>query len=193
MECLDRPLVAPDLELQQDQDIDLLTSWLNYCELQADCHDKNTVACKTLNFLIYMPAILLSVVAGTANIGVGSTSQQNCTESGKNWMTIGFGAMGLLSGALFSLQRSLQLPELQTIHKFYADEYTKLAMEIRMQIVLDATTRYQAYKTMGEFIKHCKRSLDVLIDRAPLVDERIKNKALKRQKEKAPSPSPSPK
>lgn len=152
--------------------VDILKEWRIYSLRQAKMHNVMRSIYRFRNLSLAIPAILLSTVSGSANISMGSRS---CSE-GNNWLSILFGALGLSSAAMFSIHRYLNLPELQKEHDFYADEFEKLGNEITMQLTLDTEEGSQAYRNLAEFMKECKKTLDVLIDKAPPVFGRIEKR-----------------
>ncbi len=140
---------------------DLLESWQEYCKTQSKLHNKSRSYFRHWNYFVAIPAILLSTVAGTANV---STSRENNTI---NIYSLVFGLMSVSSAVLFSIHRYLRLSELQQEHDFYGDMYEMLALEIEMQKVLETDEKSRCYKNLSEFMKNCKRQLDILIDKSP--------------------------
>lgn len=159
---------------EQPATLDVLNEWRTYCLIQCQAHNKMRSIYKHRNYALAVPAILLSTIGGAANISVGAN---NCNNS-ISWLSVLFGTIGLTSAAMFSIHRYLHLPELQKEHDIYADEFEKLSNEITLQLTLDHEKGSQAYRNLAEFMKECKRSMDVLIDKAPpifaSVEENIK-------------------
>ena len=151
---------------------ELLAQWQDYCLSQSKMHNEMRSIFKRRNYSLAIPAILLSTVGGTANIGMGA---RTCSDD-TNWLSVLFGSIGLVSAAMFSIHRYLCLPELQKEHDFYADEFEKLGNEIAMQLALDKEDGSRAYRNLAEFMKECKKTLDVLIDKAPPVSRKIEAK-----------------
>lgn len=175
---------AEDTEMLQ-----LLSEWQHYSGRQAAMHDRCRSHFRFWNFAVALPAIILSTIAGTANIGVGVTANGDEDSSGKgtiggvNWLSVSFGTMGLVSACLFAIHRYLQLPELQREHDLFADEFAKLEAEIHMHTTLHAnmllgTENMCMFRTLGELTKHVKRSMDSLIDKAPPITSRMQAKVV---------------
>lgn len=168
-----------------DNEIILLKEWMEDCEKRCKCHSLSQTYYSILNLCLSIPAIGLSTVAGSGNIGVGSSTSGTCNNS-KSWLSILFGTLGLVSASLFTIHRSMAFPELQKAHGFYSCEFEKLALEIKMQLVLDKKTEYHTYKNIAEFMKECKKNMDILIDRAPIIpDNIVKKVAAQKDKDKA--------
>lgn len=153
----------------------VLQDWHAFCVEQSNLHNRSRERKKIFNYAMAIPAILLSTISGTANIGIGSG---DCGTR-NNWISIMFGAMGLVSASLFTVHRYLRLPELQQEHDFYADEYEKLALTIEMHLVLTDNEEAKTFKNLGEFMKECKKDIDLLIDKAPAVASLNKPKYVK--------------
>ncbi len=146
----------------------LLNEWLKFCEIQSECQDVCRVRSNYLNYALLFPAVILSTVSGSANIGVGSSNSSSCNNS-QSTLTIIFGTMSLISAALYTFIRTTQLPEKAKEFAFYSDEYQKLANDIKLQLA----THSHTYRNQTEFVKQCKRNLDNLIDKAPIVESSI--------------------
>lgn len=157
-------------------EIRLLKEWMVYCDIQCKCHELSRTYFSILNLCLSIPAIGLSTIAGSGNIGVGSNDQCNNSSS---WLSIFFGVLGLISASLFTIHRTMGLPELQKQHDFYACEFQKLSNEIKMQLILDRKEEYHTYKNIAEFVKECKKTLDNLIDRSPIIPDTIIRKVNK--------------
>ncbi len=153
----------------------LLLEWMKYCEIQSECQDVCRLRVTYMNYALLFPAVILSTVSGSANIGVGSSNSDSCNNS-QSVLTIIFGTMSLISAALYTFIRTTMLPEKAKEHAFYSDEYQKLAQEIKLQIA----THSHAYRNQTEFVKQCKRNLDYLIDKAPIVDGSILKRITKK-------------
>ena len=129
----------------------------------------NSSYLKKCSNLISIIAILLSTLSGASNI---ATSNENASAKETRIMSLLFGSISLVSGALITVQKYLNLSDLQTSHSFYANQYTKLKNEINMQLFIyecDSKT----FVNLTEFCKVMKHSLDSIIDRAPSVNEKM--------------------
>jgi hypothetical protein len=160
-------------QLDTGQCVSLLKEWQGFCEEQCILHDMCRGRYKKLNYFFAIPAILLSTVGGTANIGLSGNS---CSVDGEQkWLSIVFGSLGLSSAALFTIHRYMNLPELQQQHEFYSGEYAKLLNEIKMQLFIDGSEN-PTYHNLVEFVKACKQKLDSQIDKAPSIARSIAKK-----------------
>lgn len=156
----------------------LLDEWERTCIILSTMHAATRDYFSKLNILLVIPATLLSAVASTTNIGVGSSAQKNGNEScgtESNWISIATGVMGMVSVGLYSIHRYMNVPELEKSHDYFADEYDKLRLEIRMQKIVDHSVS-KTYLNLTEFTKSCKRDLDILTDKAPTIPAFIEKK-----------------
>lgn len=179
---------ANSSEKEYEECVTLLKEWLAFCDEQSRLHDGGRAFFGNWNYIIAIPAILLSTIGGTANIGISgndcstnntsTTQQQSTTEPYKRWLPIVFGSIGLLSAALFTIHRYMSIPELQKEHDFYSDEYAKLYNEIKMQLFI-CNSPHKTYINLTEFTKSCKRTLDILVDKEPPIPESVKKKYIK--------------
>lgn len=137
-------------------------------------HNCSRARFRSYNYAIALPAIVISTVSGTGTIGIGMHD-----GSKANWVSILFGCMALTSASLFAVHRYMQLPELQSQHDIYSDEFEKLEAEIKMHVALlvdmesGDTNDVSAFRNVGELTKHVKKTLDCLIDKAPAIQSDI--------------------
>lgn len=156
----------------------LLQDWYKFCQDQAILHDMCRSYFKSYGNNTSISAILLSTIGGASSIATNSITAKI------QWLPILFGGIGVLSGALMSINRFLNLPELQRAHNFYSDEYSKLKNEIHMQLHIHKGYN-KTYTNLTEFCKKCKHTLDSLIDRSPPIRSHILiefNKSRKKKK-----------
>lgn len=146
--------------MEEDGLRSLLIEWQEYCSAQSEIHDRMRAILRFRNYMLYLPAILLSTIAGGGNIGIGA---QSCGSN--SWLPIMFGSFGLASAAIITVHKYLNLAPLQELHDIYSDEFEKIAKDIRMQTVLG--TGSETYRNLSEFAKDCKKRLDPIIDKAP--------------------------
>lgn len=125
-------------------------------------HEKAVGFYRTLNMILYVPAILLSTIGSAANMSVSSGDHQP--------LQLIFSSMSLFSTAVFTIHRYMQLPELQQAHMFYTDEFKKLSNEIKMHMSIDESGN-KMFVDLVEFTKYCKGRLDMLVDKAPLIPD----------------------
>lgn len=156
------PIVSNENEL-----LLLLSEWETYAEQQACMHDQARAYFRNSNYSLAIPAIILSTIGGTGNIGISSSS---C--NGTNLLNILFGSIGLISATLFTIHRYLNLPELQQQHDFYSDEFEKLSKEIHLQLII-RNDSHRTYASLVEFAKECKKQMDIIIDKAPAIPKSI--------------------
>lgn len=171
----------PEAKKEYEECVVLLKEWEKFCDEQSRLHDASRSYYKKLNYNIAIPAILLSTIGGTANIGISgnecSDKHDSDADSYKRWLPVVFGSIGLFSAALFTIHRYMSIPELQKEHDFYSDEYAKLFNEIKMQLFI-CNSPHKTYINLTEFTKSCKRTLDVLVDKEPPIPGKIRKKVL---------------
>ena len=148
----------------------LLAGWREYCQQNSVMHDRSRGYFKSLNHSMMIPSMILSSVSGIGTIGVGS-------NEGSRWAVVSLGIVGLLSTCLVSIHRFMNIAELQREHDLYSDMFKNLMNEIDMQLVLDEGGQEMSkmFTNKFEFAKYCKNRLDVLIDKAPAIPQRVAN------------------
>lgn len=157
--------------------ISLLKEWHDFCCKECVLHNDARTYFRNWNYRLAIPAILLSTIGGTANIGM---SNNQCSSNNEQWLPILFGSLGLVSAALMTIHRYTNLAEVQKDNDFFSDEYAKLANEIKMQLFI-FNGEHRTFTSLTEFCKRCKSLLDVLIDKAPPVPAFIVKKYEKKE------------
>ena len=142
--------------------LDLLEQWEKFADERSELHGKARSHYKLLNYSLSIPAILLTTVSGTGNIGL-STSMCEVTA-----LSIAFGALGIVSAALYSIHRFMDIPELQETHALYSSEFHKIHDEIHLNIVICHDGR-RTFASVIELAKSIKNDLDVCTDKAPSI------------------------
>lgn len=156
----------------------------DFCAQQAAIHSIAFARFRTYNFCFAIPAILLSTVAGAANlVNISNESCINQTENPtKTWIGILFGVMGLVAACLFSIHRFANIAELQQQHDYFSDEFEKMNLDIRSNILLDNTSTNRCFANLYEYLKFCKYELVILIDHAPALPNGIVRRFFKKKK-----------
>lgn len=144
---------------------DLLMNWEDFCNEQSMMHDIARARYKFLNYLLALPSILLTTVSGAGNLSVDNNRVASFV----------LGSMALAAGAIFSIHRYMNLPELQQQHDFYSDEFLKLRNSIRLHKVITKTSN-KTYASMLEFSKHINTQIDNCIDKSPSIPSGAVNK-----------------
>jgi len=150
----------------------LLENWEKFCDEQSQMHSVSVSYFRTINYLIAIPAILLSTFSGAGSIGLASSCN---TDS----LSIALGFLVLVSGAMFSIHRYMNIPELQQMHDFYGDEFYKLSNSIRLNLVL-STDDSRCFKNIQEYSKFIKGQIDICVDKAPGIPRHVMRKTKKR-------------
>ena len=151
--------------------VSLAHEWRRYCEAHSEMHDTCRAYYRALNHGLMIPAILLGSGTSVGTIGVGS-SDRSCGDT-INWLLVTLGAAGLLSTCLISVHRLIGCVDLQREHDLYSDMYRSLTNEISMQLVLSNDDSSRMFVSTREYLKFCKNSMDVLIDKAPPIPKRV--------------------
>lgn len=150
----------------------LLQNWEKYCEEQSQMHSISVDYFRTINYLIAIPAILLSTFSGAGSIGLASSCD---TDS----LSIALGFLVLVSGAMFSIHRYMNIPELQQMHDFYGDEFYKLSNSIRLNLVL-STDDSRSFRNIQEYAKFIKGQIDICVDKAPGIPRHVLSRTKQR-------------
>lgn len=142
----------------------ILQRWRDFAQEQGVLHDKSRVYYRLLDFGMMIPAILLASVAGVSII---STSSKEKCDTNTNWLLVAMGSASILSSALVTIHRYTTVADLQRRHDTYADAFTTFSNELDMQLALDTAEQGRVFTSTQELIKHAKRNLDILVDKAP--------------------------
>jgi hypothetical protein len=156
----------------QNEIATLLQNWEKFCDEQSQMHSVSVSYFRFINYVIAIPAILLSTFSGAGSIGLASSCD---TDS----LSIALGFLVLISGAMFSIHRYMNIPELQQMHDFYGDEFYKLSNSIRLNLVL-STDESRSFKNIQEYAKFIKGQIDICVDKAPGIPRHV----LRRTKQK---------
>lgn len=153
-----------------DPPLVLLLRWKEQCDEMAAHHRAASARFWAIGHALFIPSLFMSTLAGTGNIGVPlrSEAEGEGRQPQNDWLSMGFGAMGLLASCMFAVHRYARLPELHAHHGRLADEYHKLSREIELHVSLDASPRARMYCSLAEFTKHVKRALDGLANQEPV-------------------------
>jgi hypothetical protein len=141
--------------------IKLLNEWVEYCQLQTEMHASARGHYKRLHKLIFIPASLLGGLSGVSSITNSMTEKLVVVG-------IVFGCMSLASITLFALHNNFGIAEKQELHSLYGDAFFNLQNEIKVNLTLESSED-RGYRTIGEFVKHCKHRLEIIIDKAPSI------------------------
>lgn len=166
-----REAPIPDTEKEI---IALMEDWERFADEQSTLHNNARIHYKTFNYLLAIPAIVISTVSGTGNIGVSTSS---CSGT---ILSIVFGSLALVAASMFSVHRYMNLPELQQMHDFYSDTFFKLANDIRFNIIV-RNHENRAFISLVEFAKDIKKNIDICVDKAPSVPKQIINQEVLRK------------
>lgn len=150
----------------------LLQNWEKFCDEQSQMHTVSVSYFRTINYLIAIPAILLSTFSGAGSIGLASSCD---TDS----LSIALGFLVLVSGAMFSIHRYMNIPELQQMHDFYGDEFYKLSNSIRLNLVL-STDDSRSFRNIQEYAKFIKGQIDICVDKAPGIPRHVLSRTKQR-------------
>lgn len=153
---------------------DLLIEWHSFCDDQSALHGLSSSHYRLFGNTISVLAILLATVGGTSNLA--TMDKHDATTS------IIFGVLSLSSGALMSIHRTLNYPELQRAHNFHSDQYAKIKNEIEMQLNIHQCMN-KTYSNLVEFCKSIKTQIDSLIDRSPFIQNYIVRNYFKEKEE----------
>ena len=153
---------------------DLLIEWHSFCDNQSALHGLSSSHYRLIGNTISVLAILLATVGGTTNLA--TMEKHDATTA------IVFGVLSLTSGALMSIHRTLNFPELQRSHNFHSDQYAKIKNEIEMQLNIHQCMN-KTYSNLVEFCKSIKNQIDSLIDRSPFIQAYIIRNYFKEKEE----------
>ncbi|MEI9897579.1 MAG: SLATT domain-containing protein [Chthoniobacter sp.] len=151
--------------LSSDIDI-LLTDWFRRVRMSQRAHYECATRCRRINYLLGIPSIILSTIAGTA---VFSSLSQN---SPATWTRILVGLISVLAAVLASLQTFLGYSQIAEAHSIAGAEYGAARRDLELLKILPPSTLAEV-KTKLEAIK---ADMDRLAKESPVVPADMKTK-----------------
>lgn len=157
----------------------LLQMWRRFAHRQADLHDMSSSHFQVINYMMMIPAVMLSSAAG---VGAFTVSTSDTCSSNAGWVPIVIGTASLLSSALVTIHKLTDVAVVQKEHDLFSDMYINFANEIDMQLALHQAPNATPYfANVEEFMKHTKHVLDNLVDKAPIIPHRFIARANRRR------------
>ena len=169
-------------ELKMTEKRKLLKEWIRHMQELATLHIMCHAHYARMAIGIMVPSILLSIGSGAANLMTGG--QLKCEKSDDHFLSTGeilsiiLGIMSLLSASLSTIYHFLRLSERQQGHLNCANQFDKLARQIKVQSILTETDE-RTYVNLAEFIKDISDEFDNLTDSMPYIPEFINQKYIK--------------
>lgn len=154
----------------------LLEEWRIYCDAHSRMHTSALSYYKFANRVIMISSILMSSISSALSLTMVS-SNDSCTTSTFTSTLIVLNSIGVVSSALLTIHRFLNLDELQHLHDLYSDSHLTLAKDIQMNMVLQQGEK-PIFHSIEEMTKNVKSRLDTLIDKAPAIPGFVVNKVV---------------
>lgn len=139
----------------------LLASWSDISSCYRYMHDRAEKIFKTKALLINSSVIVISSVAGFANIGVQSLFENN--EEALKYASFAIGGISLLAGMLTTLNNLLKWSQLEEGNRVASIAWGKFQRLIAVELALKPDDRMDSM----DFLKICRAELDRLIEQSP--------------------------
>lgn len=139
----------------------LLANWSDISSCYRYMHDRAEKIFKTKALLINSSVIVISSVAGFANIGVQSLFQDN--EQALKYASFAIGGISLLAGMLTTLNNLLKWSQLEEGNRVASIAWGKFQRLIAVELALKPDDRMDSM----DFLKICRAELDRLIEQSP--------------------------
>lgn len=143
----------------------LLEEWRIFCDAHSKMHNAALGYFRFLNRSIMIASIIMSAVSSAMSLTIVSNNKE-CTNDSTTMMLIILNSISIAATALITIQRFLNLDELQYMHDIYSDIFICLAKDIQMHLVLQ-NSMTPVFHSMEEMAKQVKSRLDILIDKSP--------------------------
>ncbi len=143
------------------QNESLLAQWSDISSCYRYMHDRAEKIFKTKALLINSSVIVISSVAGFANIGVQSIFQDN--EAALKYASFAIGGVSLLAGMLTTLNNLLKWSQLEEGNRVASIAWGKFQRLIAVELALKPDDRMDSM----DFLKICRAELDRLIEQSP--------------------------
>lgn len=145
----------------------LMQSWSDISSCYRYMHDRAEKVFKTKALLINSSVIVISSVAGFANIGVQSLFQDN--ESALKYASFAIGGVSLLAGMLTTLNNLLKWSQLEEGNRVASIAWGKFQRLIAVELALKPDDRMDSM----DFLKICRAELDRLIEQSPPIPKGV--------------------
>ena len=145
----------------------LMSSWSDISSCYRYMHDRSEKIFKTKALLINSSVIVISSVAGFANIGVQSLFEDN--EQALKYASFAIGGVSLLAGMLTTLNNLLKWSQLEEGNRVASIAWGKFQRLIAVELALKPTDRMDSM----DFLKICRAELDRLIEQSPPIPKAV--------------------
>lgn len=145
----------------------LMKSWSDISSCYRYMHDRAEKIFKTKALLINSSVIVISSIAGFANIGVQSLFQDN--EQALKYSSFAIGGVSLLAGMLTTLNNLLKWSQLEEGNRVASIAWGKFQRLIAVELALKPDDRMDSM----DFLKICRAELDRLIEQSPPIPKTV--------------------
>jgi hypothetical protein len=152
----------------------LMADWSDIASCYRWIHDQAEKVFKTKALLINSSVIIISSVAGFANIGVQSLFENN--EQAIKYASFAIGGVSLLAGMLTTLNNLLKWSQQEEGNRVAAIAWGKFQRLVSVEMALHPNDRMDSL----DFLKICRAELDRLIEQSPPIPKTIIHRFEKR-------------
>lgn len=145
----------------------LMASWSDISSCYRYMHDRAEKVFKTKALLINSSVIVISSVAGFANIGVQSLFENN--EEALKYASFAIGGVSLLAGMLTTLNNLLKWSQLEEGNRVASIAWGKFQRLVAVELALNPNDRMDSL----DFLKICRAELDRLIEQSPPIPKAV--------------------
>jgi hypothetical protein len=146
---------------------ELLAQWSDISSCYRYMHDRSEKIFKTKALLINSSVIVISSIAGFANIGVQSLFENN--EEALKYSSFAIGGVSLLAGMLTTLNNLLKWSQLEEGNRVASIAWGKFQRLIAVELALKPDDRMDSM----DFLKICRAELDRLIEQSPPIPKGV--------------------
>jgi hypothetical protein len=154
----------------------LLIEWKDMAIDFSWMHHRSSELYNMLNWGIVLFTMAMSITSGALSFVLASNRSHSDHEerdsTSETAMQVSSGILALTSGALTTVQNSLNLSRRSEQHKATSDDFEKLAREIAVAILLTSTNE-KTYASLAEYIKECNDRFNRLMERAPSLSDSL--------------------
>lgn len=147
------------------QEEEILKKWSEISSSYRYLHNAAYGAYKSMYTWFSLPVIILSTIAGTANFATASFP-----ESYRQTVTLIVGGINLVSGMITTVAQFFSISENLEGHRVASVEFGKLSRNIAIELSLPVEQRSMPGT---DFIKHCRTTLDSLMEKSPSIPYKI--------------------
>lgn len=141
----------------------LMEKWSDDAAARVIAHTKAERRNRCLHYSFTIPIVLISMIAGTLNIGMNTIFSSNYIS----YVQLALGGSGILVGLMETVQNIFKYEKLCESHRLASAQWSRFHRNLRTILALDKSCR----RNVSEFFRSAKSEMDRLVDSSPSLSE----------------------